>query len=210
VQNSTAEREGTNGYPFGSWPSEQFIAPTPSPRQRRLVPRTALIIALAVAIAFATTTAVALVFDRNISRTLHTTQASLATSNADLAGTRSTLAGTRAQLARTAASLAGQQARVRVLTSQVTNLESELSSSQSSLHASQQVGVQVAAVAGSLKRCVDDTNLFESGFTAELSSGYISPVVTNEATQADASCAQANAAYNTLESELSISGATTT
>ena len=209
MQYSTTEREGTNGHSVGPWQSEQLLAPTPR-RSRRLAPKTALIVTVAIAIVFATISTVALVFDRNISRTLDTTRATLATTNANLASNRSSLASTRSQLSRTADALTGQQAKVKSLTSLATNLESDLSASQSSLHASQQVGIQVASVAGSLKQCVNDTSLFETGFTLELSSGYFSPIVTGEAAQADASCAQANADYNTLESELSIGSATST
>jgi len=192
-----------------AWPGTLPPAPTPERPGRKVVGRTSLIVALALALAFASVSAVAFVFDHNISGKLSKTRASLAATQSTLATTQTDLAKTQSQLSATKAALAQARAHVNSLNSQVRGLESRLSDAQSILHATQQVTEQVATVAGSLKSCVDATQIFEADFTTELSTGFYSSVVTDEATRADAACAQANSDYRALMSELSLAGATT-
>jgi septal ring factor EnvC (AmiA/AmiB activator) len=211
----TTGQEDRDVHRVGPWQQQSPSTPAPAVLQRNLVPRTALVATAAIALALATISAVALVFDHNISRTLSTTRASLAITTSNLASTKSSLATTRTNLASTHADLSQtltalnrEKGDVRSLSSEVATMQALLANSQSSLHASQQIDNQVTTVANSLKQCVNDTGIFEAGFSAELSGGYFSPVVTEEATQADAACNQANSDYNALESELPVAGAT--
>ncbi len=120
---------------------------------------------------------------------------------------RTTLTNTNSQLAATSRQLDSARQQASSLSEQVRNLQSELSDAQGQLHASEQLGSQIAAVADSLRNCINLTNIFQQGFSAEMSGGYFSSVVTEEATEADAACNQANADYQALESELKLAGA---
>jgi septal ring factor EnvC (AmiA/AmiB activator) len=205
---ATNQSEAAHGP--ANWPGATTPPAAAEVSGRKVVGRTSLIVAVAIAVAFASMAAAAFVFDHNLSRTLNTTRASLASTQSTLAGTQTDLTNTRSDLNHTTTALGQQKARVRVLESQVSVLQGRLSDAQSLLHASQQVTDQVATVASSLKSCVDDTQLFQTDFTSELSGGFYSSTVTDEANRADAACAQANSDYNALLSELSLASSTAT
>jgi hypothetical protein len=117
-------------------------------------------------------------------------------------GTHNQLRMERSAFRRVSSQLAQAQSNLSNANGQISNLQNKVSNLQGTVSTDQQAASDINAVANSLETCVADTNQFESDFTTELEDGVSLPSVSDEASEADTACGQAESQYNTLQNAL--------